>query len=261
MDSHYDYIMERITAHYNKLQEVGIPNDQIMCIAAYGSMNYNMFKPGVSDVDTKAIYVPSYEEAVFEKRISREYHVGNDEHCELKDIREMANMWRKQNINFVEILFTPYILINPLYIDEWRSFAHLRESIAHYDEKKTHLSVGSQAANTLRQMRNKGYDGKKYANALRLAYFFHCYHLEGFPYWDCINLPEEKAKQLMEIKYSDDPEVGFSYYDPELLEENLELYRSLDVPGPRPEVSRLIRSIECRTLKAGEMWTEMREKV
>ena len=88
--------------HSRLSQECG--EDHILNITLYGSQNYNIDTP-YSDVDVKAIYVPSLADAVLENKwTSFEFHNIQNEHCELKDIREMFNCFRKQNINFLEIL-------------------------------------------------------------------------------------------------------------------------------------------------------------
>ena len=49
----------------------------------------------------------------------------------LKDIRLYINCFEKQNLNFLEILFTPYKIVNPQYADEWAKLVLNREDIAH----------------------------------------------------------------------------------------------------------------------------------
>ena len=50
--------------------------------------------------------------------ISKELSYGNrGEHIEVKDIRLMCQMWKKQNMNFLEILYTKFFVLNPKYAD------------------------------------------------------------------------------------------------------------------------------------------------
>ena len=50
VQEHYDYLVKRI------------PVERIIGAFAYGSMNYGFYEEGVSDVDTKAIVLPSFED-------------------------------------------------------------------------------------------------------------------------------------------------------------------------------------------------------
>ena len=78
-----------------------------------GSQNYNLDYEG-SDIDTKAIMLPSFSDFVLNaKPLSTTHIMENNEHVDFKDIRLMFDCIKKQNVNFVEILFTPYSIINP----------------------------------------------------------------------------------------------------------------------------------------------------
>ena len=45
---------------------------------------------------------------------------------DIKDIRLYFDNFKKQNINFVEILFTDFYLVNPKYKDLWKILLHFR---------------------------------------------------------------------------------------------------------------------------------------
>ena len=110
-------VQQRVEQHHKFVCE-HYPESQILGVFLYGSQNYDLDTP-FSDVDTKAIYIPTFEEVVFNQPISKELHLPNGEHCEVKDIREFVKNLYKQNINFVEVLFTDYKVINELYKDLW----------------------------------------------------------------------------------------------------------------------------------------------
>ena len=50
-----------------------------------------------------------------------------------------AQLWKyvetfkKQNLNFIEILFSPFVIINPLYKDVWNLLVENREEIGRYN--------------------------------------------------------------------------------------------------------------------------------
>lgn len=169
--------------------------DHILGIFLYGSQNYKLDTPN-SDIDTKAIYVPSLWEISLNKApISKELHY-KDTHIEVKDVRLMCEMWKKQNINFVEILFTDYKIINPKYQRQWELFNFYKESIAYYDVKKTIISVSNQAFNTIRK---DIVTNKQFVNAARLVYFLQKY-VNGEKYLNCIVMPEDKLEFYRKIK-------------------------------------------------------------
>lgn len=167
--------------------------DQLLGVFLYGSQNYGIATEN-SDVDTKAIIIPSIEDLCLKKPVSREIKFDNEEHCEIKDIREMIKMFKKQNINFIEILYTDYCLINPKYNRIWREyFINKREYISHISKRQTVMSICGQAIHTLNQNKT---DGKKYANGLRLYHFLISY-LSDSSYKYCINI-ELQEKGLSE---------------------------------------------------------------
>lgn len=187
---------EALKEHKAAVLAAGFKEENIVGIFAYGSQNYGVATE-TSDWDTKAIIVPSYEELVLRPPVSREIHLENEEHCEIKDIREIVNMFKKQNINFLEILYTEYKWLNPEYKDQWEYyFEENREIITHYDTNKTVKSICGQAIHTLKQNPT---DGKKVANGYRLLRFLQNY-LAGDNYKDCIVLPEKERQRIIDFK-------------------------------------------------------------
>ena len=133
MNYHSDKeIMERVREHYNEALEY-FPEDRIVGIFYQGSGNYGLDTP-TSDVDTKLIITPTFRDLAMNKQPVSTTHVrANDEHIDFKDVRLYCQTFRKQNLNFLEILFTPYLVVNPLYKTEWDRLVTAREQITHYD--------------------------------------------------------------------------------------------------------------------------------
>lgn len=111
-------VMSRVYGHLDEnLQR--FDESRIVGIFLQGSQNYGLETPK-SDVDTKLIVTPTFDEVVLNKKPISTTHVrANNEHTDLKDIRLMLATFRKQNLNFIEILFTPYAWVNPLFESEW----------------------------------------------------------------------------------------------------------------------------------------------
>lgn len=161
-----------------------------------GSQNYNLDYEG-SDIDTKAIVLPSFSDFVLNsKPVSTTHIMENDEHVDFKDIRLMFDCIKKQNVNFVEILFTPYCIINPMYADLLQPVLDAREEIARYNnyagvncivgmayEKQKAMEHPYPA--TIDKIEAYGYDPKQLHHALRLREFMTRY-IAGENYADCL---------------------------------------------------------------------------
>lgn len=175
---------------HNKLsQKYG--EDHILNITLYGSQNYNIDTP-YSDVDVKAIYIPCLADAVLENRwVSLEFHNTQNEHCELKDIREMCKMYEKQNLNFLETLFTEYRWDNPKYKKINDAFKSKAEDIAHYNMQYGIRSICGQALSTIKQLRNNPTDLKKFAKIIYLYLYLNKY-INGHDYRTCLRVDESE---------------------------------------------------------------------
>lgn len=192
-------IKQRLQEQWNYLVKQDIAEEQILGIFVYGSQNYG-YADDNSDINSKVVYIPTFEEMCLNKEWkSKEYIFGkNEEHIEVKDIREMRNMFMEQNINFIEILYTEYYILNPKYASLWQVyFVNNREVIAHYDRQKTVASIGGQLLHTLKQNPT---DNKKLYNAYRLYYFLENY-LNNKVYLDCLHVDQKTHDFLWNLKY------------------------------------------------------------
>lgn len=201
MNTRDERILSRVKKHYDYICEK-YGSEHILGVFLYGSQNYCFDNPD-SDIDTKAIYIPDIDELVdLRQPLSKELHY-EDEHIEIKDIREMCKMWKKQSMNFLEILFTPYCIINPLYAATFeRWFLGIREDIVDYDVIKMIDAIVGQIKGTVRGINSENKDkGKKIANCLRLISFLKRFLDKGEPYEKAMIVPEENKKEFYEIKY------------------------------------------------------------
>jgi hypothetical protein len=188
-------IMLRLNDHYNEALE-HFPEDQIIGIFLQGSQNYGLELP-TSDVDTKLIVAPSFEEiAMNTKPVSTTHIRANDEHIDFKDIRLYMQTFRKQNLNFLEILFTPFYIINPKYKDEWMRLVNARESIANFNRYRGVQSMKGIALEKFHAMEHPypskidviakyGYDPKQLHHLLRVEDYLERY-IAGESYEKCL---------------------------------------------------------------------------
>ena len=114
----------------------------------------------------------------------------------------MFDCFKKQNVNFVEILFTKYKVINPKYKEIVQLLFDNRELIAHYNNYAaincmTGLSMEKYKAlehpypATIDKIEKYGYDGKQLCHLIRINEFMKRY-IQGTPYADCLvsNMPK-----------------------------------------------------------------------
>lgn len=219
-------IAEVLFSYHQKLLK-HYPKESIMGVFLFGSQNY-LFQTDESDIDAKAIYIPTYEEMVnLKEPISKVYETptGN---IEVKDIRLMWKMWKKQNINFVEVLFTDYYLTNKDYTDLWNRLREVNEQIARYNPLYAVNSIVGQCRGTLAY---KEITGKKVANVARLIDFLEKY-LKGKPYKNCIIVDENFKKNWLCVKQKNEifakEEVGVLVQDKltDLIVKGEELYNN-----------------------------------
>lgn len=208
MNFHSDeWIMDRLTEHYNEALE-HFPEDRIVGIFYQGSGNYGLDVPN-SDVDTKLIVVPTIEDIIFNKKPVSTTHVrANDEHIDFKDIRLMLVTFRKQNLNFVEILFTKHKILNPLYAEQWNRLINQNEMIARYNPVGAVKTMKGIAMEKYHAMEHRypskidiiekyGFDSKQLHHLFRVEEYLNRY-ISGESYADC--LMSNQAAYLKNVK-------------------------------------------------------------
>lgn len=196
MNYHSDqWIMDHVREHYNEALE-HFPKDRIVGIFYQGSGNYGLDYEG-SDVDTKLIVTPTFEDIAMNKKAVSTTHIrANEEHIDFKDIRLYIQTFRKQNLNFLEILFTKYAIINPVYEVEWNRLVSAREAIAHYAPVQAIKSMKGIAKEKYHAMEHHyparmawiekfGYDPKQLHHLLRVEDYIERY-ISGESYEDCL---------------------------------------------------------------------------
>lgn len=212
MNFHSDkWIMERVQEHYEEAKTL-IPEKHIVLLALQGSQNYGLDYEN-SDVDTKCIITPEFKEiALNQKPLSTTYIRENDEHIDLKDIRLYVQTFRKQNLNFLEILFTPYfILPNKDFAAQWNRLVEKREDITHYDPVRSVKSMMGIASEKYFAMEhhyparmywiNKfGYDPKQLSHLLRIEEYLQRYIAQE-SYKDCLLTKQADYLKAVKLGY------------------------------------------------------------
>ena len=210
MNYHSDeWSMNGVREHQEEAKQY-FDESRIVGIFYQGSANYGLDYEG-SDIDTKLIIVPTFEDIAFNKKPISTTHVRqNNEHIDLKDVRLYIETFRKQNLNFLEILFTPYKIVNPQYTDFWQKLVDAREAIAHYDIHRAIKSMKGIALEKYHAMEHRypskidiidkySYDSKQLHHLLRVEEYLRRY-VNGESYESCLIPTEFQSKILRAIK-------------------------------------------------------------
>ena len=258
-----EWIMARLAEHYEEAKE-HFDESRIVGIFIQGSQNYGLDYEG-SDIDTKLIVVPTFKEIAFNKKPHSTTHVrANNEHIDFKDIRLYIETFRKQNLNFLEILFTPYKIINPQYAEFWQKLIDAREAIAHYDAHRMFKSMRGIALEKYHAMEHKypskieiiekyGYDSKQLHHLLRIEDFLSRY-VKGESYENCL-LPSEGIADLLKTIKENNGYYSLSEareVSDTALEHIEQMYQwaLLQYPeGYNPEVEKLLKEVQYDIMK------------
>ena len=202
-------IMERLREHYDAALQL-FPADRIVGIFLYGSQNYGLDTPE-SDIDTKCVVIPSFRDICNNAQLVSFTHVlENNEHIEFKDIRLMLGEFLKQNMNFVEILFTKYCIVNELYAPIWTQLVERNEQIARYDRVRTVRVMAGMANKKLKGLQHPtkgreaivekfGYDPKQLHHMIRIKLFEEMYTRE-VQYAEAMVPPDRERDYFVWVK-------------------------------------------------------------
>jgi hypothetical protein len=200
-------IMSGVADHLWEARE-HFNSNRIVGIFLQGSQNYGLDYEG-SDIDTKLIIVPTFEQIAFNKQPCSTTHIrNNDEHIDFKDIRLYMQTFRKQNLNFLEILFTDFKYVNEEYAPYWNVLVENREKIARYNLYQAVKSMKGIAMEKYHAMEHPypskvdvlaeyGYDPKQLHHLLRVEEYIGRY-IAGEPYEDCLR--PRRPDYLIEVK-------------------------------------------------------------
>ena len=210
MNFHSDeWVMERLQEHWDEALTL-FDKTHIVGLFVQGSTNYGLDTEN-SDLDTKLIITPHLRELVFNKRPISTTHIReNNEHIDLKDIRLYMDTFRKGNLNFMEILFTPYFILNPMYEYQWNLLVKRREQIARMDKfaaLKAMYGVATEKYHALEHrypskidiIDKYGFDAKQLHHLFRINYFISQY-IAGVPYEECLRPNETMCRNLKALK-------------------------------------------------------------
>lgn len=204
-------ISARVKEHYDYLIAAGY---EVVFTALQGSQNYGLDEYSddyCSDVDTKSIILPSVDDFIRAKQpISAVEIMENNEHAEVKDIRVMFEMFKKENISYIELLYSDYIIFNPKYEKLIKPIFERRDEIATADTAQFLKCIAGMAyekdkalchpyPGIIEKIEKYGYDGKQLSHCARLFLFMIDFS-NGRPIAECYKPVEVYKLTLMNYK-------------------------------------------------------------
>lgn len=168
--------LKDLQRHYNfAANYVNVEN--IIGCYLIGSQNYQL-DDEQSDIDTIVLVVPTLKDiALNNKPISKTYIQDNGEHTTLKDIRLFINGIKKGRLDCLEILYTQYYMINPIWIDLASELRNNRENYSRYNEN----AVIQAAAGIVKSCNKKNPKPKDLYNSIRMRDFLMDYLYKVIP--------------------------------------------------------------------------------
>lgn len=214
--SREEFIKTKMTEHWEYLQSTDY---EVVALFLQGSQNYgtDIYTDWyMSDVDTKAIVIPTLDNIVNGSAPLSHTHVMPDNsHIDIKDIRVMVEMWEKQNVSYIELLYTDYYIVNPLYELFVRELRNMRDSISAMHKNQFLRCIQGMSGNKVKALEHRyegliekidkyGYDSKQLLHIVRLHDFTQQW-LTGTPVKDCYTPKPETLdiiRDIREYKYS-----------------------------------------------------------
>lgn len=201
-------ILKRLQEHYDLLTSYGY---EVLAIFLQGSQNYNLDleqEDYQSDIDSKAIVLPTLDDLITgAPKVSRVYTDKYGAHVEVKDIRVMIEMWKKQNISYLELLFTDYYITNPKYGVYALGFMAMRDRVVHMNFPQLFRCISGMSKekchtlehiypSTEEKIAKYGYDGKQLCHIIRLNDLSKKL-IRGVPYKDALWYEGGEVREAM----------------------------------------------------------------
>lgn len=159
---HREQIYIRLKEYKKILEEKGF---NVIYIGLYGSQNYNL-DDEESDIDVKAIILPSLHDIIFRKITSKTIECENG-NIDVKDLLTFYDVIKKGNFSYIESIQTEYF-IGDKYIKElFSQFKVNKKSMlgAMYEKRK---ALTHQYPSKVEEFEKWGFDPKQHHHILRL---------------------------------------------------------------------------------------------
>lgn len=138
---------------------------KVIYIGLYGSQNYNV-DDELSDIDCKAIILPSLNDIIFRKITSKTIECDNGS-IDVKDLITFYDVIKKGNFSYIECIDTEYSIGDKYIKDLFKQFRPNKKSIlgAMYEKRK---ALTHEYPSKTEEFKKWGCDPKQYHHIIRL---------------------------------------------------------------------------------------------
>ena len=203
-----EHIKNRLKAHYKHIESLGY---EIIGIFLQGSQNYNLDiyeKDYTSDIDTKCIVLPTLDSLIKGNQMTSTKYDFEGEQIDVKDIRVMMEMWKKQNQSYLEILFTDYKIINPKYKSYLKEILDMKNDIIQLNPPQLARCIKGMSGEkvvaleheypaTVEKIKKFGYDPKQLASIVRLTHLIENIFDKNMNFKDAILYTDDDLRNYM----------------------------------------------------------------
>ena len=203
-----EHIKNRLKAHYKHIESLGY---EIIGIFLQGSQNYNLDiyeKDYTSDIDTKCIVLPTLDNLIKGNQMTSTKYDFEGEQIDVKDIRVMMEMWKKQNQSYLEILFTDYKIINPKYKSYLKEILDMKNDIIQLNPPQLARCIKGMSGEkvvaleheypaTIEKIKKFGYDPKQLASIVRLTHLIENIFDKNMNFKDAILYTDDDLRNYM----------------------------------------------------------------
>lgn len=203
----YNYVMKEMNLRWAFLK--GHCDCTIMAMIHQGSFNHGleiMNEEYLSDIDVKVIAIPSLENLLNgnKGRIYQKLEYVDGSFIEIRDVRDVFDLFKKQNIQYLELLFSNYYLVNSSYKNYFNELRQISGEISTINEAKLvncHLGMAKEKRHALEKVypatqekiEKYGYDGKQLHHIARLYFTLEKYLENGKNYGIALHVTENKG--------------------------------------------------------------------
>ena len=203
-----EHIKNRLKAHYKYIESLGY---EVIGIFLQGSQNYNLDiyeKDYTSDIDTKCIVLPTLDNLIKGNQMTSTKYDFEGEQIDVKDIRVMMEMWKKQNQSYLEILFTDYKIINPKYKSYLKEILDMKNDIVKLNPPQLARCIKGMSGEkvvaleheypaTVEKIKKFGYDPKQLASIVRLTHLIENLFDKNMNFKDAILYTDDDLRNYM----------------------------------------------------------------
>ena len=203
-----EHIKNRLKAHYKYIESLGY---EVIGIFLQGSQNYNLDiyeKDYTSDIDTKCIVLPTLDNLIKGNQMTSTKYDFEGEQIDVKDIRVMMEMWKKQNQSYLEILFTDYKIINPKYKSYLKEILDMKNDITQLNPPQLARCIKGMSGEkvvaleheypaTVEKIKKIGYDPKQLASIVRLTHLIENIFDKNMNFKDAILYTDDDLRNYM----------------------------------------------------------------